>query len=231
MARDKLEKLWIGGGAVAALLVAGAVWTLAVSPEFDDADAVRTQAADTETQNIALQSNVTRLQQQYAGIGKLRNELVAVHAALPNDLAMSGFTQQIGAQAKAAHVSVQTLTAGAPAAMTAAPAAAASSTSTSTAAPASSPSSTTASAPSTYTIPVSIMVSGKPADELRFLHAVQLDGPRAALLTGATASDGNNGTTTLSLQMTVFVAQQAAAPTAATPTPTSTSTPTQTSTP
>jgi hypothetical protein len=223
VARAKLEKLWIGGGAVAALVVAGAVWTFGVSPEFDNADAVRSQAVDTQTQNLALQSNVTRLQREYAGISKLRGQLTAAHEALPGDLAMSNFTQQIANQAKAAHVSVQTLTAGAPAALTSAPAPAAT-TGSSTAAPVP----TTSSAPSIYTVAVSVTVSGKSADELRFLRSVQLDGPRAALLTGATstgATSGNSGT--LALQMTVFVAPTPVAPTptatAATPTASPTS--------
>src|SRR5690349_16444532 len=119
MAREKSEKLWIGGGVVATLLLAGGIWTFGVSPELDDAASIQSQSADTQTQNLTLESKVSDLRRQYAGIDKLRASLAAAHAALPSDLAMSTFTRQISDQAAATHVSVQALTAGAPAAISA----------------------------------------------------------------------------------------------------------------
>ena len=239
MARDKVEKLWIGGGVVAAVAVSAAVWMFAVSPELSDTHNIRSQTAETQVANAALEANVTKLQAAYTHIDKLRATLKEAHDALPASLALSEFTQQISTQARQNHVSVTTLTAGVPAAVEPAE-----STSGSTTAPSSSASSTptTPSAagvtPSTglYSIPISVSVAGKQDAMIDFVRSVQHSGPRAALVSAATLASTNNdtsgsdatpsGPTTLTLQMQVFVASDAvAAPTAGAPTAAPSSTP------
>jgi Tfp pilus assembly protein PilO len=231
MARDKVEKLWIGGGIVAAVAVTGAVWLFAVNPELSDTHNIRSQTSDTRAQNAALEANVTKLQAAYAHIGKLRAALKEADDALPSSLALSEFTQQISTQARQNHVSVTTLTAGVPGAVEPP-----STTGTTTGAtPSESTSSTTASAAGTvpttglYSIPISVAVSGKQDAMIDFVRSVQHDGPRAALVSAATlastpgTTSGNSdtptsGPTTLTLQMQVFVASDAVAATGTTPT-------------
>ena len=58
MARDKVEKLWIGGGVVAAVAVSAAVWMFAVSPELSDTDSIRSQTA-AKRKSLAPASRVT----------------------------------------------------------------------------------------------------------------------------------------------------------------------------
>jgi Tfp pilus assembly protein PilO len=238
MARDKVEKLWIGGGVVAAVAVAGAVWMFAVSPELSDAHNIRSQTADTQAQNAALEANVTKLQAAYAHIGKLRTALKEADDALPASLALSEFTQQISTQARQNHVSVTTLTAGVPGAVEPP-------TTPGTTTSATPSESTSSSAPSAagavsttglYSIPISVAIAGKQNDMIGFVRSVQRDGPRAALVSAATLastpgttttgkSTAASGPTTLTLQMQVFVASDAVAAPSATPTAAASSTP------
>jgi Tfp pilus assembly protein PilO len=225
MARDKVEKLWIGGGIVAAVAVTGAVWLFAVNPELSDTHNIRSQTSDTRAQNAALEANVTKLQAAYAHIGKLRSVLKEADDALPSSLALSEFTQQISTQARQNHVSVTTVTAGVPGAVEPP-----STTGTTSATPSESTSSTSSSTsaagtvPTTglYSIPISVAVSGKQDAMIDFVRSVQQDGPRAALVSAATlastpgttsgSSDTpTSGPTTLTLQMQVFVASDAVA--------------------
>jgi hypothetical protein len=231
MAREKAEKLWIGGGAVAALALAGGLWMFAVNPELSDASSLRSQTNDTQVQNTALQSKVAKLKVDDANIGGLRKVLAAARGALPSDDGMAALTKQLGDQAHAAHVSVTTLTAGTPAA--AVPAAASTtptdtSASTSSAPPApTSPTSSGAAAPGLYAIPVTLVVSGSVSHDLDFLHAIQHEGPRAALVTSAALGSAGTGSaaTSLTVQLTVFSAPQAPA-VAPTPGATPTASPT-----
>jgi Tfp pilus assembly protein PilO len=240
MARDKVEKLWIGGGVVAAVAVAGAVWMFAVSPELSDTHNIRSQTADTQAQNAALEANVTKLQAAYAHIGKLRAALKEADDALPTSLALSEFTQQISTQARQNNVSVTTLTAGVPGAVMppSTPGSTTSATpSESTSSSAPSAAGTVPSTTGLYSIPISVAVAGRQNDMIDFVRSVQHDGPRAALVSaatlastpGTTTTTGKSapasGPTTLTLQMQVFVASDAVAAPSATPTAAPSSTP------
>ena len=229
MARDKVEKLWIGGGVVAAVAVSAAVWMFAVSPELSDTHNIRSQTANTQAQNSALETNVTKLQAEYAHIGKLRATLKAAHEALPASLALSEFTQQISTQARQNHVSVTTLTAGEPGAVEP-PQSTSSSTPTESSSASEAPTASSAgTVPTTglYSIPISVSVAGSQNAMIDFVNSVQHDGPRAALVSGATlaSTPGTTarqapakGPTTLTLQMQVFVASDAVAAAGTTPT-------------
>jgi len=226
MARDKNEKVWIGGGAVAALLVAAAAWTFVVSPKLSHVDSLRSQTSDAQTQNLALDSNVSKLRDEYAHIADVRKHLAQAQSQLPADSAMSALTTQRSSQARANHVTITQFTATDPAPVGAASTAPASSdTSSTTPAPG-----TAGSAPSgNYSITVTLSVNGAQRNDLAFARAVQQEGPRVALVTGvqfatgsaATGSGGGPGGTTMTLTLEVFVAP--AAPAAAiSPTPSAT---------
>lgn len=229
MAREKSEKLWIAGGVGACLLVAAGAWMFAVSPALSDADSVRSQAADVATQNLALQSNVSRLQQQYAHIGKLRAQLAQAQEALPSGLNMSQFTDQLNKEADQNHVKVTSVSAAPPAAFGSSAAAAPASTDASSSA---APAAATSAAPASgiFAIPIILQVAGSQQNDLSMLHAIQRGGPRAALVTGTQFSTdpATKGSTTMTVDMSVFV-NAAPAPTAATPAAGATPSPTPSS--
>lgn len=227
MARDKNEKVWIGGGAVAALIVAAAAWSFVVSPKLDHVDSLRAQTADAQTQNLGLDANVSKLKAEYTHIGTVRNQLAGAQAQLPADSGMSALTTQLSAQARANHVSITQFNATDPAPV-GVPSAAPTSTDTSSAAPAQGVSS---AAPSgNYSIAVTLSVIGSQGNELAFARAVQQEGPRTALVSSvqmatgsaATGPGSGSGGTTMTLQMSVFVAPPAPV---ATPTATPTTAP------
>ena len=55
------RRVWIGGGLVAALLLAVAGWFFAISPELSSADSLRSDTANTEMLNISAQAHLTAL--------------------------------------------------------------------------------------------------------------------------------------------------------------------------
>lgn len=229
MARDKAEKAWIAGGAGAAVLVAAGAWMFAVSPALGDADSIRSATADVTTQNFVLQSNVAKLQQQYEHIDKMRQAEAIARRALPGDLALSDFTDQINQEAQAYHLDVNSMTAADPVPAAPAPVA----TPAATASPSPTPTTTTSAATASglFAIPITLVVSGSQANELGFVHAVQRDGARAALVTSTTisADTSGKGGMSMSIELQVFVALSAAPPTAAASAPVAT--PTTSSTP
>ena len=235
MARDKNEKMWIAGGAISALALAGALWTFVVSPQLDDVDSLHSQTSDAQLQNVTLQSKVSKLQQQYAHMSEVKQQLAKVQAQLPSTSGLSELTAQLTAQANAHHVSITQLTAAVPA-LVAPP----SSSNGAAATPAPSASSTAAAAPGAavnpagqlYAIQISVAVTGSQADEIAFARDVQQQGPRSALVSSIVVQNGSGsgaGTpggkgSQLTIQMNVYVAP--VAPTAAaTPAPASTTAP------
>jgi len=234
MARDKNEKMWIAGGAISALALAGALWTFVVSPQLDDVDSLHSQTSDAQLQNVTLQSNVAKLQQQYAHIGEVKQQLAKVQAQLPSTSGLSELTAQLTAQASAHHVSITQLTAAVPA-LVAPPsasngAAAPSAPSASSTAAVAAPGAAVNPAGQLYSIPISVAVTGSQADELAFARDVQQQGPRSALVSGVVVQNGSGAGTSggkgsqLTIQMNVYVAPVAPAA-AATPAPASTTAP------
>lgn len=234
MARSKPERLWIAGGAVAAVIVAAVGWGFAVSPKLSQADDLRTQTADTQMQNLSLESHVGQLRSDYAKLDQLRKQRDAARLALPTDSGLAGLTEQLNAQGRAAHVSVTLISAGTPeqptmaASTTPADTSSASSSASSSAAPA--PTTSSAAAAGLYSIPINLSVTGARDNDLRFLDLVQHKGPRASLVgsvqltdSGASATGGGAVTTTMTVTMNVFVETvPSAAPATPTPSPVST---------
>jgi hypothetical protein len=215
MAREKNEKVWMAGGALSAVLLAGALWTFVVSPQMGDVDNLRSQTADAQTQNLALQSNVSRLREEYTHIADVKRQLADAQAQLPADSGLSALTSQLNAQARAHHVKITQVTAAPPA-----PYVAPTPTAGVSGAPASAGAASSGSpAGELFVIPVSVAVSGSQADELAFARAVQMQGPRSALIgsvqlqSGGGAGSTGTGTkgSSLTLQMNVYVAPVAPA--------------------
>lgn len=243
MARDKTEKMWMAGGALSAVVLAAGLWSFVVSPQMQDVDSLHSQTADARTQNAALEANVSRLRDQYSHIADVKRQLADAQAQLPSDSGLSALTSQLNAQARAHHVEITQLTAAPPAPYVAptastgiSPAPAASSApASSSAAPAPAGAATSSSpAGQLYVIPISVAVTGSQPNELAFARAVQMSGPRSALIGSVQLQNGNGAGSTgtgsgtngssLTLQMNVYVAPVAStvAPSAATPSPGST---------
>ncbi|MDQ1743180.1 MAG: hypothetical protein QOE23_1519 [Pseudonocardiales bacterium] len=212
----KGDRVWMVGGAVAGVVVSALAWFMVINPELSNAASLDEQTADSQTQNISLQSKLHRLQADNANMDVLVASLRETRTALPVTSDLAEFTRQLSGYASANRVSLSGITAGEPAAMTsAAPAAATTSGTAGTAATAGTGAPAARTAPAAvgqlYGLPLTVVVKGSPAGDLGFLAAVQGPGRRAALVSGTQLTADNTkrgGAVQLTIQLQVFVSPQ-----------------------
>ena len=222
--RSQDKRLWLGGGAVLALLIVLAGWFMVVNPQLSAASATRDQAAAARDQNATLQTKNSKLKEQNDDTGALRSNLSAALAQLPSDGGLPSFTRQLSAQATSASVLLTSVIIGPATPVTGAVGQA-------VIAPAAAEASATPAAGATAAaaVPASGLVqmlitltaTGLGRHDLAFLRAIQWNGPRRALVTavqlapsgsgsasagGASTGTGVDGPCTLSLTLTIFSA-------------------------
>src|SRR5437879_1673871 len=95
MTRSNADRLWIMGGAVAALLLVALAWFFAVSPELSSASSLKSQTADAQTQNITLQAKIRKLQDDNQKMATIQASLADARKALPVDAGLAAFTRQL----------------------------------------------------------------------------------------------------------------------------------------
>jgi hypothetical protein len=209
------KRVWLFGGAVLAVLIALAGWLMVISPKLSATQSLRDEETSARAQNAVLESKVAKLAQQNDKVGELTASLRTALDALPFDSGLPDFTRQLSAKATAKRVTLNSITVGAAAPV--AGAAAAGTTVNSSGTPSTT---TTAVAIAPVAIPVTLASTGLGADLLGFLKAIQVDGPRRALVnsttlgTGAGAGPGDgtiDGWSTMTIQLTVFSAPLTAA--------------------
>lgn len=198
------------------LLVA---WFGFINPQLSSTASLREQADLAQQQNDVLQAKNNKLKKENDNVASLRTGLAAALAALPSDGGLPDFTRQLSAQATANSVTLTSVIVGAvtpvaAAAAGAAPAAAATDASSAVPTPAAAPAGVKplASTSSLVQIPVSLVASGLGKNDIAFLKAIQVTGPRRALVTAVQlapsggAATGIDGPCTLTLTLTVFSA-------------------------
>jgi Tfp pilus assembly protein PilV len=212
------RRLWLGGGAVIAVLILVVAWFGFINPQLTSTASLRDQTDSAQQQNNVLQSKNNKLKKENDDVATLRAGLAAALAALPSDGGLPAFTRQLSAQATANSVTLTSVIVGAvtPVAGAAGAAAPAAATDASSAAPApaAAPAGVTplASTSSLVQIPVSLVASGLGKNDIAFLKAIQVTGPRRALVTASQlapsggAATGIDGPCTLTLTLTVFSA-------------------------
>ena len=193
----KSDRFWMLGGVLAAVVVAALAWFVAIGPELSNASSLNSQTTDAQNQNAALQVNIRKLQRQNADMTALTTALQQARSALPVDTDIAAYTRQLSTYATANHVQVTGISASSPISATAKPGQPA-------------PPATGSAAGQLYALPLTVIVKGTIADDLKYLRAVQTD-QRAALV-GATqlANDASKTgkLTQLTIQLYVFVAPQ-----------------------
>lgn len=190
------RRAWLGGGAVAALLIMAAGWLLLIQPELSSAASLRSQAQSAQFEDSLLLAKTAQLRKQSQNLGTMRTSLADALAALPSDSGLPAFTNQLTAQAAANQVTLTSIVVGAVTAPT-----------TASGAPA------TSTTGAVYQIPVTIISTGTLANQEAFLKAIEVTGPRRALLTstqltvaaGARVASIDNGAS-VTTQLTVFSA-------------------------
>ncbi|MEO6502764.1 MAG: hypothetical protein ABIQ09_12710 [Jatrophihabitantaceae bacterium] len=223
MSAAKGDRLWMAGGAVGGVVISALAWFMVVSPELSNASSLNEQTLSSQTQNVSLQSKIRRLQADNANMDALVGSLRQARAALPVESNLAEFTRQLSGYASQHGVSIGAITAGEPMALTStAPAPAAGAATAAPAAPAAGsapvtppPVSVASADGRTYALPLTVVVKGAAANDLRFLAAIQGPGKRAALVTGAQLTGDNTkrgAAMQLTIQLQLYVTPQASNP-------------------
>lgn len=201
----KSERFWLVGGALAAVVVAAVAWFGAVSPELSNASSLNSQTADAQTQNLALQAKIRKLQRDNANMSTLASSLLQARTALPFELGIAEYTHRLSDYAGLNHVTVTAVNASPPVTANPAPGK-----------PAAAPVAGS-TAGKLFALPMTVIVKGNIANDLAYLRTVQAD-PRAALVTSVQLANDASKTadlTQLTIQLQVFVAPQTPAVAAA----------------
>ena len=181
-------------------LIVAIGWLAVISPQRSSTNSLRGEADAALAQNTALAAKVAKLKRQNDNVGELKVTLRAALAALPFDTGLPTFTRQVADQATRSKVTLTSISIGAVSA-TAGPPAPAPTTGT-PAQPAPAPPRPALApavpahgtpAPTVVAIPVTLLSKGTNAHQLAFLKAIQVAGPRRALVSSTTLGTAGRG--------------------------------------
>ena len=198
------KRLWLCGGAIVAVLIVLLGWFYVIHPELSAASSHRDQAESARTQNIVLEGKNNKLKVQNDDAAALRAGLAAALAELPYDSGLPEFTRQVSAQATEHSMLLSSIVVG-----NAVPVVGPSTDDAGTTDTAA----TAAASTGLVTIPITVIATGLGSSQLAFLTALQVTGPRRALVTavqiaplGGGEAVGSDAESTMTLQLTVFSA-------------------------
>jgi Tfp pilus assembly protein PilO len=210
MPQNRLERMWLLGGAFVAAFIVLLGYLFFIGPQRSNTSDVNGQRAAAQQTNTALQAKINRLGQETKNLATYQAQVTRAELALPSTSGLPDFLRTLQSIGNATLANVSSLTVGPPTDVTlatsAAPAAAASGT------PAKSAGGTqaTASGPHVFALPLTVSVSGTFAQLDQFLTQLQTVQPRAVLISQITegygATTGKTSGATLQLTMQAFVA-------------------------
>ncbi len=220
IARAQDKRVWLAGGAALAVLIIVIGWLAVISPQLSSAKTLRGEAESARAQNSVLAAKVAKLKRDNSNVGALKTTLRAALAALPFDSGLPTFTRQVSAQATENGVALTSITLGSavatnpvatattPAATT--PAATTPAATTSTGTTATVPPAAAAAAPTAMSIPVTLLCKASSKHLLAFVKAIQVTGPRRALVSTTTLAAVGAGagsideSATMTIQLSIF---------------------------
>ena len=201
MAHVQSKRVWLAGSAVAAVAIALAGWFAVISPQLSSASSLQGQAASAQDENLVLLSKVAKLQREDDKRSALTADLRNLLEALPFDSGLPAFTRQLSAQAAQHQIDLNSIVVGSIAPI------AESGSSKSGKSP------TVSAAGNLFEIPVTLTSTGSVMNQLAFLKAIQVDGPRRALVTSTQLAPASKSATasvdascTMTTELTVFTA-------------------------
>lgn len=213
--RSQVERLWLIGGSLAALVLVLIGYFFFIGPQRSQTSDVRTQVGTAEQQDTALEARIAALRQQNVNLPRYENELAQARLALPAASGVSDFVRSLQTLGNATLTNVTSVSVGQPAPVTAPAATPTAGATPSSTAP--TPATTAAPAPpSVYSLSITATVSGNAPALDRFLEQLQSVQPRAVLIeqiaetagpsAATTVGAGAKGNTTLQLTMLAFIA-------------------------
>ncbi|MHA6669275.1 type IV pilus inner membrane component PilO [Homoserinimonas sp. A447] len=104
------SRLWsLGAIALIAALLVGS-WLLGISPKLTEASAANTDREAVEVQNAVHEATLTALEEQFADMDQLEEQLAALQVAVPNAAELPDLISQLNAKAIAHGVVITSIT-------------------------------------------------------------------------------------------------------------------------
>ena len=209
-----IDKMWVGGGIAAGVVILALGWFFLISPQKSQTSDFQSQTNQSEQRNAQLQAKLITLGQQSKNLDQFKATLTRDQQALPSSSGLPDFLRSIQSLGGQNQVSITSVIIGAPAPLVAAaPVAAATPTATASTAATTGTPATAASTGSVYTIAVTLNAGGTSPALLAFLNQLQHVQPRAVLIDQASLKPADAtgqkvtaaGQTTLVLSMDLFV--------------------------
>jgi Tfp pilus assembly protein PilO len=221
------NRLWLIGGVLVIGVAVIVGWFLGIAPQLQVAHDTRLERVAVEEQNVAFEARLANLEEQFAGLGELEDELTELRQAVPTAGELPDFVRQVTAIADEHQVSVTSMalsdaqpfvTPEAPVATDPAPEAetadaAAPTAAETTAAPATVPAA--ALTPEVFlAVPVTVTVEGSTDAALAFVQGLQF-GDRVITVTNLStqplAAEDAEGAVTATISGLIYVLLDASA--------------------
>lgn len=185
-----VDRLWLIGGAVGAVLLLVVGWFAIIGPQNTETNSLKDQAATAETRLTSMKQRLSELQKQSADLPKYQADLAKDRRALPTTSGMADFLRQLQTIGDSTGIVVNSLTVGNPVAATGVKG-------------------------QVQALPLTVAATGPGSKLTEFLNELQLKQPRAVLITSTTLAVGDPvgslaGNISITLSMQVFVAPAAA---------------------
>lgn len=187
MITGRMDKIWVGVGAIGALVIILLGWNFFISPQTSQTSELNAQTAVAQQQNTILQDKLATLREQNKNLAQYQATLAQDQAALPSASGLPDFLRELQAVGASTQVSFSSLNVGAPVAST--------------------------GAAGVYSIAITLNASGAPNQLEAFLDQLQSVQPRAVLISQAVLQSGTGagaavsaGASTLGLTLSTFVA-------------------------
>jgi hypothetical protein len=202
------SRLWVIGGLVVALVMVATSWFFLIHPQRSQASTLHEQAVAAQDRLIPLRRQLTDLQTRTARLPGYKAELDRVRQALPTETGMADFLRTLQTIGDQTSVAVSDLVVGDPVQLT-------------------------KTEPVAFGLGLAVTAAGTLPALMRFLDQLQLEQPRAVLISSVDLAPGGQTQTltnavkiTLSLQAFMSPSggteQPAGAPAPSTPTPSAT---------
>jgi Tfp pilus assembly protein PilO len=191
MTRTGPDRLWLIGGAGAAVVLLAVAWFFLISPQYAQAASLNDQSGQAAVRLNVLRHKLAELKRQNADLDKYQAQLAKDRHALPQASGIDDFLRELQAMGERTGVSVTGLAVGA---TTHVPAAGS----------------------DVFALPLTLNATGDIAKVTEFVRQLQLEQPRAVLVTSAgvvppAQRPSIAGPVNLTLNLRIYVAPPAAA--------------------
>jgi type IV pilus assembly protein PilO len=202
MPKSQIERLWVLGAAVVALLLLLIGYMMFISPQNSKTNSARSELSTAKMTNARLEARIAALREQAKDLPKYEADLKAAQLALPSTSGLPDFLRSLQSIGNATLTNVASLAVGNPTDVTNVAGASSPSTSSSSSSSSSSSnsSSSSTSRPSSsngglhvFALPITAQVTGSVSALDAFLTQLQTVQPRAVLISQLTESQGTNG--------------------------------------